>query len=119
MTLKKGDVLKAKQDGLEDIVVAVTDGAYLVRRLGWQDRGTMGSWLTDTQIETTYDLPKEPWKPEAGEKYWHLNNFVDWHYWDGDETDNFNLNGNNCFQTKQEAEHAAEKVKELLKSLQN
>lgn len=64
---------------------------------------------------------KYRWKPERGEEYYVVNlgyqSSVGSHFWTNDAIDNANYNAYNCFQTEEQAKSAAEKVKELLKSL--
>lgn len=63
----------------------------------------------------------EGWLPKYGDKYW----LVDFGYtgkvrsaiWDNDKVDSRTYFCGNCFRTKEKAEAAAEKVKELLLSL--
>ena len=69
----------------------------------------------------TLQWEKYRWKPTQGEKY-HIvdlgyNNSVGSHIWDNDSVDNAHYTAYNCFQTEEQAKEAAEKVKELLKSL--
>lgn len=69
----------------------------------------------------TLQWEKYRWKPKKEEKYYVVDlgheNSIGSYYWDNDSTDRTYYNAYNCFQTKEQAEKAAEKVKELLKSL--
>ena len=61
------------------------------------------------------------WQPKIGERYFYvdleLQNSVGTHSYVADSVDQSNYRHYNCFQTKEQAQKAAEKVKELLKSL--
>lgn len=69
----------------------------------------------------TLQWEKYRWKPERGEEYYMVDlehqSSVGSHLWNNDTIDNANYNAYNCFQTREQAKKAAEKVKELLKSL--
>lgn len=69
----------------------------------------------------TLQWEKYRWKPKKEEKYYVVNlgheNSIGSYYWDNDSTDRTYYNAYNCFPTKEQAEKAAEKVKELFKSL--
>lgn len=64
---------------------------------------------------------KYQWKPTIGDQYYHVDlellDGVGRHFYTDDSVDQCNYRHYNCFQTKEEAQKAAEKVKELLKSL--
>jgi hypothetical protein len=55
------------------------------------------------------------WKPEKGERYFFVgdNGYVNFTYWDNEEVDHDYYKFGNVFQTKEEAERALEKVREL------
>ena len=59
------------------------------------------------------------WKPKLGEAYYFFGESigVGSYSWKNDEADNGFYNFGNCFPTKELALSAAEKVKQLLKSL--
>jgi hypothetical protein len=61
------------------------------------------------------------WKPSQGAEYWYINDTgaVDNNRWEGDRFDVGRWDTGNVFRTKQEAEHAREKIKELLIKLHN
>lgn len=57
------------------------------------------------------------WKPKDGEEYWFFtgSNTIIWSVWKDTLHDNKYFDFGNCFQTKEEAEAAAERVKKALK----
>lgn len=61
------------------------------------------------------------WKPTIGDQYYHVDlellDGVGRHFYKDDSVDQCNYRHYNCFQTKEQAQKAAEKVKELFKSL--
>lgn len=69
----------------------------------------------------TLQWEKYKWKPELGATYYYVDlefsDSVGSHCYDNDGIDQCNYEHYNCFQTKKQAQEAAEKVKELLKSL--
>ena len=69
----------------------------------------------------TLQWEKYKWQPKDGDSYYYIDlEFVDCvgkHSYNNDSLDQNNYEHCNCFQTKGQAQEAAEKVKELLKSL--
>lgn len=61
----------------------------------------------------------ERWKPETENRYWYVDSDITIQdtYWDGDDLDNDHFVAHNVFQTKKQAERAAESVKECLKKI--
>lgn len=62
---------------------------------------------------------KYEWQPKRGEKYWYIDTTgeASWTTYNTMALDPTRIAYGNCFQTKEQAQKAAEKVKELLKSL--
>lgn len=73
----------------------------------------------DEIIDVLNSKESKQWHPKLGDKYWLIldNGHMNTHNWDGDDNDNAWLSFGNVFSTKEEAEDAAKKVKDLLKSL--
>lgn len=59
----------------------------------------------------------KPWKPEAGEKYFFVDNdFLSHSFCNmNDEVDSYNFEIGNCFRTEERAEQVAKKMRLLLK----
>ena len=74
--------------------------------------------LVNAEVPTVVEV-KERWKPKNGESYFFISGdgLVNLSDWDNDVFDNYYYNFGNCFRTKEEAEKALERVKELLLSL--
>ena len=72
-----------------------------------------------TWNKETLQWEKYKWEPEIGEKYWYIGTLgmVSCTTYNIFSPDSERIAYGNCFQTKKQAEKAAEKVKELLKSL--
>lgn len=67
----------------------------------------------------TLQWEKYKWEPKRGEKYYYIDNLgdVSCTTYNTSTLDSIRIKFGNCFQTKEQAKSAAEKVKELLKSL--
>lgn len=69
----------------------------------------------------TLQWEKYRWKPALGDTYYYVDlefsDSVGSHRYDDDKLDQCNYKHCNCFRTEKQAKEAAEKVKELLKSL--
>lgn len=67
----------------------------------------------------TLQWEKYKWQPKRGEKYWFIDatGTVLWTTYNTSSIDPDRIAYGNCFQTKEQVQKAAEKVKELLKSL--
>ena len=67
----------------------------------------------------TLQWEKYEWEPERGEKYYYVDTIgdVSCTTYNTFALDSTRIKFGNCFQTKEQAKSAAEKVKELLKSL--
>lgn len=67
----------------------------------------------------TLQWEKYEWEPERGEKYYYIDTLgdVSCTTYNTFTLDSTRIKFGNCFQTKEQAKSAAEKVKELLKSL--
>lgn len=67
----------------------------------------------------TLQWEKYEWEPERGEKYYYIDTLgdVSCTTYNTFALDSTRIKFGNCFQTKEQAKSAAEKVKELLKSL--
>ena len=105
MNLKLGQKLKRKSDGREFVVNLLCEGGAMV------DYG----WITNNEIKEIFLLPKERWVPKVGDEYWYIedNGSVDW----GDNIFQSMCAFGNVFRTKEEAESARDRVKELLNNL--
>lgn len=69
------------------------------------------------EVHSKPQEPKKRWKPREGESYWFIVSSIfesDLNSWDDDPTDNERFRIGNCFPTREKAEAAATKVKELL-----
>ena len=114
--LKKGQILKRKNGTAEQKILAVVDECYLMSCL--DDFTHANHFHTLKDIEDLFIIPKEKWVPEEGERF----HYIDFDgviesgvYVEGD--DDIIISFNNCFKTKEEAEQARDKVKELLGGL--
>ena len=63
----------------------------------------------------------ERWKPEKGEEYWFIDLIGDLvrHFWNDRFSENFMWTNGNCFKTREQAEQAREKMKEVLLTFHN
>ena len=70
-----------------------------------------------TPIVFTKPKPKKRWKPNEGDTHWYFDRegTVRFMMWIDDFDDSFKFG--NCFKTKEEAESARDKVRELLRGL--
>ena len=64
-------------------------------------------------IKKSNGCKRKVWKPENNETYFYISGHgrINYHKWNNDSTDNRYYGIGNCFQTKEEAEFALEKVK--------
>jgi hypothetical protein len=69
----------------------------------------------------TLQWEKYKWMPRFGDTYYYIDmgikGSIGTYTYENDSTDQYNYECGNCFPTKEQAQKAAEKVKELLKSL--
>jgi hypothetical protein len=76
--------------------------------------------LAKMYLESLQGKPAERWKPEVGDFYWIVSVIgeASKYRFHNDGADNGMVAFGNCFQTKQQAESARDKVKELLLNIQ-
>ena len=120
--VKKGDVL-VDRDGAKWVVVARTGQVVL---LCAESNAIPWPFTIDLLKERNYkfaDQPEERWKPEG--MYWYVEEnskgefYAENTYWTNDKIDNKLWERGNCFKTKEEAEKAAEDLKEFWKKRLN
>jgi hypothetical protein len=85
---------------------------------------TLKQWLADKRnqpIDTTKGEPIETeqrWKPKHGQKYFVVDfineGLINWYDCENDDIDKLFIKNNNCFKTEQEAQKAAEAIKQCL-----
>ena len=70
----------------------------------------------EAEMQKKQEEPK-PWKPEAREKYFCVDNYFLSHsfYNMNDDVDSYNFEIGNCFPTKERAEQVARKIRLLLR----
>lgn len=70
----------------------------------------------EAEMQKKQEEPK-PWKPEAGEEYFFVNNDLSIYCFCNynDEEDRYNFEIGNCFRTGERAEQVAEKMRLLLR----
>lgn len=117
--IRKGDVLRRKQDGNEHQVLATVEGLYAISQPA--ERGYVWMWFTEEKLTEEFDLPKEKWMPSDGEKYWCLTmeNFGMYkeYVWGKKRVfDEWNMNFGNCFRTREEAEAKAQEIRRILQA---
>jgi hypothetical protein len=71
------------------------------------------------RARTEAQATSEPWMPFIGAEYWSITDIgvVENHRWEGNRLDTGRWELGNVFRTKPEAEHAREKLQEVLRSL--
>lgn len=117
MQITKGQILKIKGGTGERKVLAILDD---VACLSWPDNFELaGDWSTFKEIEKLFDIPVEKWIPIIGEEYYWINSMleIDDYSFQDDEADLKYIKCFNFFKTSWEAQEAANKIKNLLKSL--
>lgn len=78
--------------------------------------GKMEELQKEAEMQKKQEEPK-PWKPEAGEEYFFVNNDLSIYCFCNynDEEDRYNFEIGNCFRTEERAEQVAEKMRLLLR----
>jgi len=114
--IKVGDILEQRGCSGGRKVLAIVDDLYALSQ--FRGFNIFCMWVTKTELETGYIVPKEKWSPTEGEEYWYVD-------FDGDiykidfliasNSDKDKLNFNNCFPTREAAEVARDKIREVLK----
>lgn len=109
LNLSKGQVLRVKNESFCRTVKIIADGGAMLDK----------SWYTDAEIEEYFELPEVKWVPKMGQSYWFVVSDIEAKNarWDNDIVDKEHLEAGDCFPSKEAAEAAALKIKELLKSL--
>lgn len=72
MNIKKGDLLKQKNDGHIRKVLLVVDDVYFLSAHNSHDSTYFGCTLKE--IEENYIVPKEEWEPKVGESCCYIGN---------------------------------------------
>lgn len=115
--LQVGDVVKIQGDVLE-VIYKDNEKIYF-------SDGTSGGikYTYKVEVLSSKSEKKEEWKPKNGEKYFFVRlDFMDVAentYEEGYEYDEIDIENHNYFRTREQAESALEKVKELLKSIKD
>lgn len=110
MTIKKGTVLKGK-DGYSAATYQgnIGDVHFVVSEVG------TAFVLSTKYLQEAYELPKEQWVPENGEKYWTIfpeeKNCVDWFVWYDDEWGKRRLANGFVYKTREEALDAVKRAR--------
>lgn len=78
--------------------------------------GKLEALEKEAEMQKKQEEPK-PWKPEAGEEYFFVNNdFLSHSFCNmNDNVDSYNFEIGNCFPTKERAEQVAKKMRLLLR----
>lgn len=81
-----------------------------------EDIGGNGIYLFLKEFYKEISLERKKWKPEYKDCYYHINAIGDVirSIWANSQMDNLCLEFGNCFRTKEEAEAAKYKIKEML-----
>jgi hypothetical protein len=82
-----------------------------------EDIGGNGTYIFLKEFYTEISLERKKWKPEYKDCYYHINVIGDVirSIWANSQMDKLCLEFGNCFKTKEEAEVAKYKIKEMLK----
>ena len=74
---------------------------------------------SDPTARSNARVTSERWMPSIGAEYWYITDtgVVESNRWEGDHFDTDRWEIGNVFRTKPEAEHAREKLTEVLRSL--
>lgn len=77
------------------------------------------AWAAHRDNPTWFEEIDSRWKPELGERYWVFNSHGDVYdfKWSGNSGEEQMYSMGNCFPSRESAEQARDKVKELLLSL--
>jgi len=118
-TLIEGKIYKVEKEGRDYYTIVNDNGKYF-------DYSKVFFDIVSEQEYTAQQEPKESkaerWQPSYGSKYWYIGIndgqfFVADFHWGNDDVDFTNHNTGNCFPTKAKAKEAADKIKQLLKTL--
>lgn len=123
MKLHKGQILKRKEpDDIygDGIVEMILDGGARIKYIYANNISGKNDWYTDEEIEKYFELPKEKWEPDNKDYFYHINSqgcVECGTYLKESVADSNRKRFGNIFRTKEEAEAAAVKIKELLANL--
>lgn len=113
---KQGDILVNK-DGDKRMVLAVCGSVVAISLKNSFD--SFGEWADVSRIEYTgYTVEQPKWEPKNGEQYWRINEVGDVRsaMWEEDHWyDRACRKFLGAYRTEQEAQEAADRIKELLK----
>jgi hypothetical protein len=72
MNIKKGDILKYKDDRQGTTkVLAVINDLYAIARI--DDQEIASGWCTLKKIEELFIIPEQPWEPVIGQTCWGIS----------------------------------------------
>ncbi len=125
LNLTKGQVLKRKDAQIEQTILIVVEGGALLSLGVTMSQQIVTSsiyervWYTDEEIVRYFEVPKEEWKPKVDGEYCFINDVgsIDSSDWKEDSIDQKRMNFGNVFRTQEDAQKAADAIKELLKNL--
>ncbi len=107
----------AKYKVIKKFLGGYEKGFYLeldIDLMTWEEKASMQFLLDSGYIEES----NGKWKPEWGHEYWIVDTFGDVAgstY--SSSVDELRFGFNNCFRTKEEAEHARDLIREALKGI--
>lgn len=113
----KAEIIKVLKDICADF--QSSDKTILVNGKNGGELARYARKPTLDEFITYYELPKEKWKPKVSEVYYRFDSGLEvgTSSWNSDSLDEERFENGNCFQTREEAQVAADKIKELLKTL--
>jgi hypothetical protein len=118
MNITKGKIYKCYYQNGEDAYTLIDDTGKIDK--GWDVGCFEHKTYTHAEFLAQEQAPIETeqrWKPKLGEKYWVISMTFDfqigWLLWDNYLDDKYYKSGN-CFKTEQEAQKAAEAIKQYL-----
>lgn len=118
--LSQGDIIVKKDNqNSKSKILGVCGEVFFVSMNNIFSKAT-SSCYTIQELEQYYTLPKQRFVPEDDNTYWYLSNdgrVFDTLYKDKNPNDINRLSLGNCFASKEEAESALVKIKELLNNL--
>lgn len=118
LTIKKGDVLKSKlYSGSDRCVLEIVGSLYALSTVESHD--AYGFFLTETEIQENFILPKQPkFIPKNEELYFFIGaigEIISERFESSYPGDKKRIEIGNCFQTKEEAQEYADKFIKMLK----
>jgi hypothetical protein len=103
--IKTGDILKRKDNRITVKVLGVCDEVYFLSQ--WNDHDIAEGFYTLSELKERFEIPTEKWVPEIGFKYFVSrtddSDYYSFGFWEDCSLDNYRLERNLIFKTKEEA----------------